>query len=82
MPRANWEFIGNLPVPLPPYDEQVAIRDFLETYTQSIDNAVEKYRLLIDHLQEYRQALITAAVTGKIDVRRDQRERTNIQDVC
>ncbi len=34
-----------------------------------MDSLIEKVELAIDRLQEYRISLITAAVTGKIDVR-------------
>jgi type I restriction enzyme S subunit len=67
---------------MPPLEEQQAICDFLEDRVRAIGLIIEQQQLFIGRLQEYRQALITAAVTGKIDVRRDQRERTNIQDVC
>lgn len=54
---------------LPPAPEQGAIADFLERETAKIDALVTKVEAAIDRLQEYRAALITAAVTGKIDVR-------------
>lgn len=65
----NKEGFENLPVLVPPESEQVSICKF-------IDDNNEKFELLIDHsinqinlLQERRTALISAAVTGKIDVR-------------
>jgi len=42
---------------------------FLDRETSKIDNLITKTRTSIDHLKEYRTALISAAVTGKIDVR-------------
>ena len=69
MPRANWEFIGNLPAIVPPVDEQAAIAAFLDRETVRIDVLTEKTKKSIDFLKERRAALITAAVTGKIDVR-------------
>lgn len=68
MPRANWEFIGNLPC-LIPCEEQQQIANHLDTETQKIDDMIKTVKLAITTLQEYRTALITAAVTGKIDVR-------------
>ena len=56
-------------LPLPPIEEQRAIAAFLDRETERIDALVAKTRLLIERLGEYRTALITAAVTGKIDVR-------------
>ena len=68
-PAINSSRIGDLPVPLPPFDEQKAIADYLDEETERIDALVEKQQLLIERLQEYRTALIKAAVTGMIDVR-------------
>ena len=53
--------------PTPP--EQRAIADYLDRETAKIDKMMEKVEAAIEKLQEYRTALITAAVTGKIDVR-------------
>ena len=49
--------------------EQRAIADYLDRETAKIDKMMEKVEAAIEKLQEYRTALITAAVTGKIDVR-------------
>lgn len=69
MPRASWEFIGNLPILLPDLEEQHAIARFLDEKTAEIEQQAEKIRQAIEKLNEYRAALITHAVTGKIDVR-------------
>ncbi len=53
----------------PPPDEQRAIARYLNRETAKIDALIEKTGLLIKRLREKRQALITAAVTGQIDVR-------------
>jgi type I restriction enzyme S subunit len=53
----------------PPPAEQDAIADFLDRETTKIDRMIRKIEGAIDRLREYRIALITAAVTGKIDVR-------------
>ncbi len=55
--------------PFPPLPEQKAIADYLDRETTKINRMVEKVEAAIERLQEYRTALITAAVTGKIDVR-------------
>ena len=55
--------------PKPPLPEQQAIADYLDRETARIDQLVAKVEAAIERLTEYRQALITAAVTGKIDVR-------------
>ena len=69
MPRASWDFIGNLPVTLPPTAEQSAIAAFLDEKTTQIDQLIKTTQQSINLLKEKRAALITAAVTGKIDVR-------------
>ncbi len=52
----------------PPLDEQRAIASFLDRETGRIDELVSKTKESIEKLREYRTALITAAVTGKIDI--------------
>jgi restriction endonuclease S subunit len=69
MPRANWEFIGSMRTPVPSPDEQQAIARFLDEQTTKIDKVTQETITAIDRLTEYRTALISAAVTGKIDVR-------------
>ena len=54
---------------IPPPDVQEAIASYLNSEAAKIDSLMVKVESLIDHLHEYRSALITAAVTGKIDVR-------------
>ncbi|MEX2431579.1 MAG: restriction endonuclease subunit S [Dehalococcoidia bacterium] len=54
---------------LPPLHEQNVIADYLDSEAAKIDRMAEKVESAIERLQEYRTALITAAVTGKIDVR-------------
>lgn len=65
--------IGNVILALPPLSEQRAIADFLYRETAKTDALVTKVREAIDHLKELRLALISAAVTGKIDVRNSLR---------
>ena len=57
-----------LPVVLPPVDEQRAIAVYLEDQTSKIDVLIEEAERLIELARERRSALITAAVTGQIDV--------------
>ncbi len=70
-PAINASEIGMLSIPLPPLHEQRAIVDFLDRKTAKIDELTAKIGAAIERLQEYRSALITAAVTGKIDVREE-----------
>ena len=57
------------PTVFPPLDEQRLIADFLDEKTRRIEALCSKTELAIERSHEYRTALITAAVTGKIDVR-------------
>jgi restriction endonuclease S subunit len=54
---------------IPPLSEQQAIANFLDYEAARIDAMVAKVRSAIDRLKELRSALISAAVTGRIDVR-------------
>ena len=54
---------------LPPLAEQRAIAAFLDRETAKLDTLVAKVRAAIECLKELRAALISAAVTGRIDVR-------------
>jgi type I restriction enzyme S subunit len=63
------EIVEKFSLPIPPLEEQRAIADFVVHEGAKIDGMVAKVEIAIERLQEYRTALITAAVTGKIDVR-------------
>jgi type I restriction enzyme S subunit len=68
-PHVNVDTIRNYWLSEPPLGEQGAIADYLDSRIRQIDKMVAKIEAAIERLQEYRTALITAAVTGKIDVR-------------
>ena len=61
--------LQNFPVVVLPLSEQRAIVSFLDRETAKIDAIGAKVQEAIDRLKELRTALISAAVTGKIDVR-------------
>jgi len=63
------EKYGNLQIPVPPMEEQKRIVKYLNNKIQGIDILVESIHVQIQKLKEYRQSLISEAVTGKIDVR-------------
>lgn len=69
MPRASSEFIGEMDITLPPLQEQTTIANHLDQQTAKIDQTLSKAEKAIELLKEKRTALITAAVTGKIDLR-------------
>ncbi len=69
MPRASWDFVGGMMVTAPPVTEQNLISDYLDVQTTTIDTLIGKAQRSIELAKEHRTALISAAVTGKIDVR-------------
>jgi len=68
-PKLTGEKLGSIPLPVLPPVERRAIAAFLDRETARIDALVAKVRDAIERLKELRTALISAAVTGKIDVR-------------
>ncbi len=69
MTRFTIEIIRKFMMVTPPLPEQQAIASFLDRETTKLDNLITKVESAILKLKEYRTALISAAVTGKIDVR-------------
>ena len=63
------DIFGNMQVSLPPLSEQQAIVKYLDKKTNEIDAALKQIDTQIADLHAYRTALISEAVTGKIDVR-------------
>ena len=61
--------IGAFPVILPPFEEQDQIVSYVAKRKRELDGLERKANSAIDLMQERRTALISAAVTGKIDVR-------------
>jgi len=70
MPKINRDTLNELRIPVPPFPEKAAIAAYLDQETARLDALVRKVEEAVERLQEYRSALITAAVTGKIDVRK------------
>ncbi|NUH64078.1 restriction endonuclease subunit S [Sulfitobacter sp. S0837] len=63
------EYLCNHLFPVPPIEEQTQIRKFLDQQKVDMDSLLAKSRSAITLLKERRTALISAAVTGKIDIR-------------
>ena len=61
--------LANFNITVPDTNEQRAIASFIDRETGRIDTLTTKVRESVSKLREYRTALISAAVTGKIDVR-------------
>ncbi len=69
MEGLNMVILGDLPLVLPPLDVQHPIVAFVKNYDSNFNGLVSQATWTVDLLQERRSALISAAVTGKIDVR-------------
>ncbi len=67
MPRADWQFLGNLPLVIPPPAEQAAIVRFLDWANGRLERTIRAKRRVIALLGEQKQAIIHRAVTRGID---------------
>lgn len=67
-PAINASQIGDIKIPIPPNNEQIGIAEFIENYVFNLNKQKEKTEKLIELLTEYRTALISEVVTGKIKV--------------
>lgn len=63
------DLLKKLPVPLPPVSEQIEIAEFLDKKSAIFEKLTKNAEAAIELMKERRTALISAAVTGKIDVR-------------
>src|SRR3989338_5307496 len=68
IPQITVDQVQNNDLCIPSLIEQETIADFLDRETTKIDGIIKKVETQIEKLQEYRQALISNAVTGKIKV--------------
>lgn len=69
LPIINQEDTKALLITCPPLPEQAYIVSLLDQEEERTNDLISKIQMSIDKLREYRSALISAAVTGKIDVR-------------
>ncbi|WP_309005780.1 restriction endonuclease subunit S [Pelagicoccus sp. SDUM812005] len=67
--RLYFDELGQIDMPFPPVEEQNLIVESMRKMESSYDELIDKASLQIELLQERRTALISAAVTGKLDVR-------------
>lgn len=68
-PAINSSDLMDIYICKPPHNEQVLICEYISSVLQKIDVLISKSSKQIQLMQERRTALISAAVTGKIDVR-------------
>ena len=67
MPRADWHFLGGMPITLPPLPEQAAIVRFLDHVDRRIRRYIRAKQKLIKLLEELKAAFIHRAVTRGLD---------------
>lgn len=68
-PKLTSDNLGSIPLPVPPDRERREILRVIHHHVTQLDHLVAKIREAIERVSELRTALISAAVTGKIDVR-------------
>ena len=64
----RWNKLANLPYPVPPFEEQRQIADFLDKKCSEIDQTISEKQLQLETLAEYKKSLIYEYVTGKKEV--------------
>jgi type I restriction enzyme S subunit len=68
LPSMTARDLNENPICLPPYQEQVQIVAYIEAKIAPIESAIAKAKREIELLKEFKQSIITDAVTGKIKV--------------
>lgn len=67
MPRASWNYISNLCIPIINFTEQQAIAYFLDSACAKIDGIIADLEHQVDLLKDYKKSLITETVTKGLD---------------
>jgi type I restriction enzyme S subunit len=78
-PKLTQDNLGSVSLPVPPEKERREIAEMLNREKEQINNLIDQVEDGIDRLKEYRTALISAAVTGQIDVRGEAEGLDNLQ---
>ena len=71
-PNISSNDIANINIPLPELNEQNEIVQFLDSKMENVETIISKYQKEIELLKEYKTALISEVVTGKVDVRNEK----------
>ena len=69
MPRAEWDFIGNMPIPVPDPDTQTAIANYIDHETSRLDALLAATQRLLTLLTEKRRAVITRGLDPSVLLR-------------
>jgi type I restriction enzyme S subunit len=72
VPMISQEQLGNFKLVLPPVDEQISLSQNLDVMLSHMDATLQKVQVEIELLKEYKTALISEVVTGKVDVRNEK----------
>lgn len=67
--------LRNIIIAFPPYEEQIKLVKIIEEVTNRIEVLLKKIKIEIELLKEYKTALISEVVTGKVDVRDEKLNR-------
>jgi type I restriction enzyme, S subunit len=67
--RLYWDEFKSIKIAIPPFEEQNAVLDFINRETAKFDMLTAEAAAGISLLEERREALISAVVTGKVDLR-------------
>lgn len=70
-PNLNTDIVKSTRIPLPPRQEQISIVEFVEEKLKQFEMTISKMGKEVDLLKEYKTALISEVVTGKVDVRNE-----------
>lgn len=76
-PRLRFSTFGEMPLPIPPKEEQDAICRFIEDQKSEVDQVIQRTRKEIELIQELRTTLISDAVTGRIAVQMPTEQKSN-----
>lgn len=68
MPRANWNFMKDIYLPISPLEEQEQISNYLDKKTNQIDQIISTKEKLLIEMEDYKKSLIYETVTGKREV--------------
>ena len=67
-PSITTDALLSIEIPIPPLSEQRAIVSYIEAKTAIINKLIDAYEQQVERVKEYKQRLISDAVTGKINV--------------
>lgn len=77
-PKLSQEKLSSVKLPVPPIEEQKQIAEKLSCIVPLIDRSLIEIEKIIEDLKSYKSALITEAVTGKIDLREWKPNEENV----